>query len=179
MTDDARIKELRRLGARIGRDVFLGPDVYVEREFAPFLTIEDGVVLARGASLLLHDSALNNTLGEPLKFGAVVLRAACYVGANATVLCGVEIGAGAIVGAASVVTRDVPAGAVAYGNPARVHGTVEELAARHRALRDSAQRFRYLTLKPWRERRAGDPAARAASRLAAFLAEIVDGKKSN
>jgi acetyltransferase-like isoleucine patch superfamily enzyme len=179
MTDDARIEELRQLGARVGRNVFLGPDVYVEREFAPLLTIEDGVVLARGASMLLHDSALNNALGEPLKFGPVVLRAACYVGANATVLCGVEIGARAIVGAGSVVTRDVPPGAVAYGNPARVHGTVEELAARHRALRDSAERFRYLALEPWRERRTGEPAARAASRLAAFLAEIVEGKKSS
>jgi acetyltransferase-like isoleucine patch superfamily enzyme len=178
MTEDPRLEQLRRLGARIGRDVFLGPDVYVEHDFAPLLSIEDGVVLARGASVLLHDSALNNVLGEPLKFGAVVLRTRCYVGANATVLCGVEIGAGAIVGAGSVVTRDVPAGAVAYGNPARLHGTVEALAARHRALRDSARRFRYLTLEPWRERKAGEPAARAASRLAAFLAEIVDGMKT-
>ena len=50
------------------------------------------------------------------------------IGSNATILCGVQIGEGAIVGAGSVVTRDVPVGSVVAGNPARVlrripHGT--------------------------------------------------------
>lgn len=177
MADDPRLEELRRLGAQIGRDVFYGPDVYVEHDFARLLTIEDGVVLARGVSLLLHDSALNNVAGEPLKFGCVTLRARCYIGANATVLCGVEVGEGAIVGAASVVTGDVPSGAVAYGNPARIAGTVQELAARHAALRTQTTRFHYLALEPWRERRTGDAGTRAAARLENFLAAIAAGKK--
>jgi UDP-2-acetamido-3-amino-2,3-dideoxy-glucuronate N-acetyltransferase len=42
------------------------------------------------------------------------------IGSNATVLCGVTIGENAIVGAGSVVTRDVPDGAIVAGNPARV-----------------------------------------------------------
>lgn len=179
MADDPRLADLRARGARIGRDVFFGPDVYVEHDFAALLTIEDGVVLARGVSVLLHDSALNNALGEPLKFGRVTLRRTCYVGANATILCGVEIGAGAVVGAAAVVTHDVPAGAVAYGHPARPCGTVAELAAKHRALRESTSRYHYLALAPWRERNEGEPAAMAADTIAAFLDGIAgDGKRT-
>ena len=42
------------------------------------------------------------------------------IGTGATILCGIQIGEGAIIGAGSVVTRDVPAGAVVAGNPARI-----------------------------------------------------------
>jgi UDP-2-acetamido-3-amino-2,3-dideoxy-glucuronate N-acetyltransferase len=49
-----------------------------------------------------------------------LVRRSASIGSNATILCGVTIGEGAIVGAGSVVTRDVPARAVVAGNPARV-----------------------------------------------------------
>lgn len=49
-----------------------------------------------------------------------VVKSRASIGSNATILCGVTIGERAIVGAGSVVTRDVPAGATVAGNPARV-----------------------------------------------------------
>src|SRR5207245_2799942 len=122
MDEDPRIVDLRARGASIGEGVYLGSDVYVEADFGPLLTIDDGAVLARGVCILLHDSALNNVAGEPVKFGRVQLGRNCYVGANTTVACGVTIGAGAIVGACSLVTSDVPPDAVAYGQPARLRG---------------------------------------------------------
>ena len=67
---------------------------------------------------------------EDCKGGAVVRRLA-RIGANSTILPGVEIGEGALVGAGSVVVHDVPAGAVVAGNPARVikHGRRPRLPA--------------------------------------------------
>ena len=47
------------------------------------------------------------------------------IGSGSTILCGVEIGEDAIVGAGSVVTRDVPAGTIVAGNPARVLRKIE------------------------------------------------------
>lgn len=49
---------------------------------------------------------------------------AAKVGSASTVLAGVSIGEHALVGAGSLVTRDIPPGALAYGHPARVHGEV-------------------------------------------------------
>jgi maltose O-acetyltransferase len=54
-------------------------------------------------------------LGRPVRIGRNV-----WIGAGAIILPGVSIGDDAVIGAGSVVTRDVPAGATAFGNPARV-----------------------------------------------------------
>ena len=52
-----------------------------------------------------------------------VLRTGCSIGANATILPGIEIGEGAMIGAGAVVTKSVPSFAVVVGNPARIVGT--------------------------------------------------------
>ena len=46
------------------------------------------------------------------------------IGSNATILCGITIGANAMIGAGSVVTKDVPPNAIVVGNPAKIIGTV-------------------------------------------------------
>lgn len=145
------VNDLRSRGAKIGESVFFGPDVYIERDFASLLTIEEGVVLSRGVSIFLHDSSLNNVAGESIKFGPVRLRRNCYIGANSTILCGVEVGENAIVGASSLVTSDIPANTYAYGQPARVQGKIQDLITKYRESPDD--RFIYLSLPPWRERK--------------------------
>jgi acetyltransferase-like isoleucine patch superfamily enzyme len=56
-----------------------------------------------------------------------VIRRGAKIGANATILPGVVVGENALVGAGAVVVRDVPAGAVVAGNPARVIGQIADL----------------------------------------------------
>jgi len=60
------------------------------------------------------------------------IESAAIVGANVTVLPGLRIGAGALVGAGAVVVKDVPPGAVVVGNPARIVRAVEDIAAYRR-----------------------------------------------
>ena len=57
-----------------------------------------------------------------------VVRRGASIGSGSTILCGVEIGEGAIVGAGSVVTQDVLPGTIVVGNPARVLRRIEEQA---------------------------------------------------
>ena len=53
-----------------------------------------------------------------------VVRRRASIGSGAVILCGIEIGAGALIGAGAVVTRNVAAGAVVTGNPARVRRSI-------------------------------------------------------
>lgn len=60
------------------------------------------------------------------EFRTTLIKKGATVGANATVVCGNTIGEYAMVGVGSVVTKDVPAYALMYGNPARIHGYVDK-----------------------------------------------------
>lgn len=60
------------------------------------------------------------------EYKRTLLKEGCSIGANATIVCGVTIGKYALIGAGSVVTKDIPDYALAYGNPAQIHGYVNE-----------------------------------------------------
>lgn len=109
-------------GNRIGDRVRIHSGCFLE-----MVTIEDDVFV--GPNVVFTDDP--HPMGCPrykdCKGGAVVRRLA-RVGANSTVLPGVEIGENALVGAGSVVVDDVPPGMVVVGNPARVIKAVAELS---------------------------------------------------
>ncbi len=60
------------------------------------------------------------------EYKKTLIKKGVSIGANATIVCGVTVGEYALIGAGSVVTKDVPPYALVYGNPARVHGTVNK-----------------------------------------------------
>jgi acetyltransferase-like isoleucine patch superfamily enzyme len=109
-------------GCVIGDGVKIHSNCYV----AQYTEICDGAFLAPGVTIANdlypgQEESANVMSGPWIGPGA-------QLGVNVTVLPYVRIGAGTIVGAGSVVTRDLPEGVVAYGNPAVVRGRVEDLA---------------------------------------------------
>lgn len=58
------------------------------------------------------------------EYKQTLIKKGASIGANATIVCGVTVGEYALIGAGSVVTKDVPPYALVYGNPARVQGKV-------------------------------------------------------
>jgi acetyltransferase-like isoleucine patch superfamily enzyme len=103
-------------GCRIGDGVKIHCNCYV----AQFTTLGEDVFFAPGVCVA-NDLYPGDPGSARLMRGPVVSSKA-QIGANVTILPYVRIGAGALVGAGSVVTRDLPAGCVAYGNPARPRG---------------------------------------------------------
>ena len=121
---------LRRSGAKVGDNVFIGLHTYIELENAALLTIEDDVTIAAQTRIILHDSSLKNVLGGEVLYGPVILCKRCYIGANTTILQGSEVGAGTIVGANSLVKGKLKAHSVYLGQPARYYCSTKELAAK-------------------------------------------------
>jgi acetyltransferase-like isoleucine patch superfamily enzyme len=79
--------------------------------------------------------------------GGPKIEPGAQIGVNVTILPHVRIGAGSLIGAGSVVTRDIPPGVVAFGNPAAVRRPVSELPPidGRLATEDSVSGFRLVT----------------------------------
>jgi UDP-2-acetamido-3-amino-2,3-dideoxy-glucuronate N-acetyltransferase len=118
--------EIQR-GARVGRRVKISSHTFI----CEGVQIEDHVFVGHGVTFINDRYPRATTADGELQTGAdwqvvpTVVRRGASIGSGSTVLCGVEIGADAIVGAGSVVTRDVPPRTVVAGNPARVLRGIE------------------------------------------------------
>ena len=99
-------------GIIIEDDVLMGPCVYISAANHNFHSVESSII----------DQGYSPST-------PVILRRGCWIGANAIILPGVEIGENSVVGAGSVVTRPVPPRVVAAGNPARVIRSIDGPAA--------------------------------------------------
>jgi UDP-2-acetamido-3-amino-2,3-dideoxy-glucuronate N-acetyltransferase len=88
------------------------------------MQIEDNVFV--GPNATFTNDKYPRSKQYPAAFEKTILREGCSIGANATILGGITIGMYAIVGAGSVVTRDVPDFALVVGNPARIAGWLDK-----------------------------------------------------
>ena len=109
-------------GAKIGKNVKISSHSFI----CEGVTVEDEVFIGHGV-MFINDkypraTTSNGELQSETDWICVptLVKRRASIGSNATILCGVTIGEDALVGAGSVVTRDVPPGAVVAGNPAHV-----------------------------------------------------------
>lgn len=121
--DDSKIGSFVEIqnGVRIGRKVKVSSHTFI----CTGVTVEDDVFIGHGV-IFINDKypRATNMRGElqgesDWECVPTLVKRGAAIGSNATILCGVTIGERAIVGAGSVVTRDIPDGTVVAGNPAR------------------------------------------------------------
>ena len=126
-----------RKGAKIGKNCNIGKSVYVDEgvvignnvKIQNFATIYKGVVIQDdvfiGPSVTFTNDLYPRSFvwGEEMIIPTLVKKGAS-IGANSTLICGIEIGEYAMVGAGSVVTKSIPPHGLVYGNPAKLMGFV-------------------------------------------------------
>lgn len=108
-------------GAKIGSNVKISSHTFI----CEGVTIEDNVFIGHNVSFINDKYPRSTRDGrlatkEDWKVIPTLVKKGASIGTSATILCGITIGGNAIVGAGSVVTKDVQDGAVVVGNPARV-----------------------------------------------------------
>lgn len=133
-----------RRGATLGTDCVLGRGVFVDAgvqigngvKIQNYVSVFHGVTIEDGVFVGPHVCFTNDLLPRAVNVDfslkdaddwtltTTLVRAGASIGANATILCGVTIGRWAMIGAGSVVTRDVPDHGLVVGNPARLIGYV-------------------------------------------------------
>ena len=129
------IRESNRIGDNVSvgtlsvieHHVEIGDNVRIHTQaFIPeFTVLEDGCWI--GPNVVLTNAKYPLSPGVKEQLAGPIIRRGAKIGANATILPGVIVGEDALIGAGAVVTRDVPAGAVVVGNPARRIRSVSDL----------------------------------------------------
>lgn len=123
--------------SRIGKNCNIGQNVFIDKnavigngvKIQNNVSVYNGVVIEDDAFIgpsVVFTNVINPRSFKERKneFKKTVVRKGASIGANATLLCGIEVGAYAMIGAGAVVTRSVPDYAIITGNPARQTGWV-------------------------------------------------------
>ena len=111
----------------IAKSVILGKNVHVQNNVSIYegVTCEDDVFL--GPSVVFTNvKNPRSTINRKNQFQKTIIKKGATIGANATLICGIEVGIYSFVGAGSVVTKNVSPYALVMGNPARQTGWVSE-----------------------------------------------------
>jgi len=110
---------------RVGAETWVGPFTILDGTGG--LTIGRHCDISAGVQIYTHDTLARTLTGgaAPVTYAPVTIGDCSYLGPHAIVSRGVTIGSHCVIGAGSLVNRDLPDHAIAFGTPARVVGTVE------------------------------------------------------
>lgn len=110
------------------KTVFIGTDVLFDNIKGVKTIIGANVYITTGVKILNHFPILTEYEGvKEFKVGNVIIEDNVFIGMNALIIKPIIIGKGAVIGAGAVITKDIPAGAIVIGNPAKIIGYTKDL----------------------------------------------------
>jgi acetyltransferase-like isoleucine patch superfamily enzyme len=118
------VKLQRIRGANIGNHVYIGPGVNIDDLYPSLITIEDYVSIGMNSMIFAHSNPTNSIdikkYYYPREIAPTTIKRGTWVAPGSIILAGVTIGKNSIVGAGSVVIRDVDPYTIVGGNPAKL-----------------------------------------------------------
>ena len=116
----------------VGPNVTVGNNVKIQNNISVYegVTLEDDVFCGPSMVFTNVDRPRSGFPTGHEAYLKTVIKKGASIGANATIVCGHTVGEHAFIGAGAVVTKDVPAHAIVYGNPAQIHSWVCECGAK-------------------------------------------------
>ncbi len=152
----AEVQNAITRGMKVGKNCqFISPGPNFGSE--PYLiTIGDNTTVSFDVAFVTHDAGtrvLRNLAPQGSKekqtviYGEIKIGNNCFIGCRSTILPGVEIGDNSIIGAGSVVNRNIPANSVAAGVPCKVICSLEEYKEKHK------DDFLYMVNLPYKEKK--------------------------
>ena len=110
----------------IENDVVIGNDVTIKPGVCVWdgITIEDNVMI--GPNVTFTNDKIPRSKNKNYRMELTIIKNGASIGAGAIILCGIEIGAFALVGAGALVTKDIPERALVVGSPSRIVGWLNE-----------------------------------------------------
>jgi len=115
---------------RIGKNTYISPKAYIDHHKSFSVEIGDNCYITRDCIILDHTQEKQ---GGPLKlwggieFGRVKIGNNVFIGVKSVIMPGVTIGDNVIIGAMSLVTKDIPSDVVAFGQPAKVIKSIDDV----------------------------------------------------
>lgn len=145
-------EKLRKLGAKIGNNV----EFILNQNFGsePYLiSIGDNTTVSFDCAFVNHDAAtrvirnLPDGHKETVIYGPITIGKNCFIGCRTTLLPNVTIGDNSVIGACSLVNRDIPSNVVAAGVPCKVICTLDEYRQKHK------KDFLYMVSLPYEKKK--------------------------
>lgn len=145
-------EKLRKLGAKIGNNV----EFIMNQNFGsePYLiSIGDNTTVSFDCAFVNHDAAtrvirnLPDGNKETVIYGPITIGKNCFIGCRTTLLPNVTIGDNSVIGACSLVNRDIPSNVVAAGVPCKVICTLDEYRQKHE------EDFLYMVSLPYEKKK--------------------------
>lgn len=142
----------RERGVKIGDNVsIINPPKFASEPY--LVTIGDNTTVSFDVAFVTHDAAtrvirnLKDGNPETVIYGPISIGNNCFIGCRTTILANVTIGDNSIIGACSLVNRDIPSNVIAAGNPCKVICTLDEYRTKHK------EDFLYMVSLPYEEKR--------------------------